>query len=105
MPRDVQIVFRGPPRPLLERMQHIDGLGEAGDVEHSMLKLRVNADFADTRSDDCHRLPVQWVEALLDPPELNARQSPGGPWEGPHVPARRTEPLEQAIRHGSIYKF
>jgi hypothetical protein len=45
MPRDVQIVFRGPPRPLLERMQDVDGFGELRDIQHAMLCPGVNTDF------------------------------------------------------------
>src|SRR6266446_3330807 len=71
LPGQLHIAARRLPRALFERMQHIDGLRKLGDVQHSVLEGRVNADFTDTGPDGRHGFPVQGIEPLLDTPKLN----------------------------------
>jgi len=82
MPRDVQIVFRGPPRPLLERMQDVDGFDELRDIQHAMLCPGVNTDFLHAEPDARHRLPFgssprwtrqSWNPAIFRTSSENAR--------------------------------
>src|SRR5262245_44549616 len=65
LPGKLQVAAPGLPRALLERMKHIDGLDELGDVEHPMLKRCVNSNLADAWPDARHGLPVQGIQALL----------------------------------------
>jgi hypothetical protein len=50
-----------------------------------MLQSRMHADFADAGSDSGHGFPVKWIQALLDPSELEPGQSSGIPWERAHI--------------------
>src|SRR2546425_5893239 len=77
---------------LFERVQHIDGLPEFGNVQYPMLKGCVNPNFTDTRSDRRHGLPVEGVETLLDTPKLHTGKTPGVPRKRAHIAARGTEP-------------
>src|SRR6266850_1998814 len=83
------------PGALLERVQHIDGLREFGDVQHAVLQGRVNSNLTGTGPDGRHRLPIHGVQALLDTSQLNAGQFPGVPRESTHIVSRGTEPLER----------
>ena len=100
-----QIGARRLPRTLLERVEHIDGLRELSEVQHPMLKGRVNSDLAHARSDGRHGLPLQGFQALLNASKLNARQTPGIPRKRTHVPTRGTEPLKPLIGHELIYEY
>jgi len=81
-------------------MQDIDGFHELGDVQHAVLQGRVDSDFADTGPYGRHRLPIQWVQALLDTSKLNAGQLLGVPRKRTHIVARGTKPLKRLIEHG-----
>lgn len=90
---------------LLECVQHVNGFGELGDVQDSMLQCRMHTDFADAGSDNGHRFPVKRLQALLNPPELNPCKSPGVSWERPHIAPGRGYPLKRLITHGALYKY
>ena len=55
---------------LSERVQHVDALGECGNIEHAMLADDVNPNFANTGADRGHGLPIVRLEALLHAAEL-----------------------------------
>ena len=93
------------PRSLLERVEHVHSFGELGDVHDSMLQSRVYSDFADAGSDSRHRFPVKRLQALLDPPGLEASESPGVSRERSHIVPARGSPLKRLIRHGALYKY
>jgi hypothetical protein len=86
-------------------MQHVDGLRELGDLQHSMLEGCVHADFAHPGPDTRHGLPVQGIQALLDASQLQACQSAGIPRKRAHIATRGAEPLQRFIRHGLIYEY
>jgi hypothetical protein len=73
--RKVNIALRRSPAPLLEGVEHIDGLCELSDIEDSMLKRGVDANLSNTGADLTHFLPVRWLQPLLDTPQLKPGQS------------------------------
>ena len=85
LPCDLHIRFGRSPAPLLEGVQDVHGLCELCDVQDSVFQRCVEADLPDTRSHRRHRLPVRWVEPLLDTPKLKAGESPGVRRKGPNV--------------------
>ena len=93
------------PGTLLERVKHVNGFGELGHVQHSMLQSRVHTDFPDPGTDNGHRFPVKRLQRLLNPPELDTRKSPGVSWERSHIAPGRGDPLKRFIRHGALYKY
>jgi len=93
------------PGTLLERVKHVNGSGELGHVQHSMLQCRVYTDLPDAGSDNGHRFPVKRLHALLNPPELDTCKSPGVSWEHPHIAPGRGYPLKRFIRYGALYKY
>jgi len=97
--------FRCLSRALLERMEHIDGLHELGDIQDAVLERRVDPNLPDSRPDGWHVFRIQRLQALLDTAKLKPSQSPGSPGKSANVPARAAEPLEPLVGHGSIYKY
>ena len=93
------------PGPLLERVKHIHGLGELGDVQNSVLQCRMHTDFADAGSDRGHGFPVERLQAALHPPKLEACESPGVSRKCSYVAPRRGHPLQCLISYGAIYKY
>ena len=83
--RELQIVLRRLPRPLLEGVQDIHGFGKGGYVEDAVFQARVNADLADAGADRRHRFPVVRIEALLHAPELETRVPPRIGGEGAEI--------------------
>src|SRR5439155_27204678 len=72
---DLDVVGTGLPRLLLERVEHIDGLGESRDVEDPVLDSGAYPDLEDSRPDGRHGLPIARHQAELDSPELGAGYS------------------------------
>jgi len=66
LPREVEIISSRASRPLFERMQDIDGLGELRDIEHAMLAAGVNADLLHPGPNARHRLPIERFQPLLN---------------------------------------
>jgi hypothetical protein len=89
----------GSPGSLLEDVQDVHRVRELRNVQDSMLQRRVDPDLPYTRAHRWHRLPVQWVESLLDASKLKTGQPSRLPREGPDVAARRAQPLERLVRH------
>lgn len=73
------------PGTLLERVKHINSVGEPGDVQDSMFQGRMHTDFPDARPDKSHGLPIERLQTLLHSPELEPGQSPSISWERSHV--------------------
>ncbi len=105
LPGYFHVASRRLPGPFLKRVQYINGFCKLGHVQDAMFQRRVDPDFPYPRSDDRHRLPIERGQALLHTPELESCQSPGVVWKSPDVAARRSEPLKQLLRHGTIYEF
>src|SRR5437870_10780162 len=76
LPGEIRVVLRRPPRSLLKRVQHVDGLGESRDIEHAVLGAGVNAHLLHAEPYARHWLPVVRLQAALDPPELEPRDPP-----------------------------
>jgi len=90
---------------LLERVEHIDSLGEFGDVQNAMFQGRVHTNFTDARANSGYRLPIKRLQALLDRPELETDQSSSVPRERAHVGPGRAQPFERLLSHGVICKY
>src|SRR5690606_18169250 len=65
-------------------VQDVDHVVELGEIDGSKFAVDMNPDFADSRADGRHRLPVAGFHSCLDPVKLMAeyrpcriRQSPG----------------------------
>jgi len=99
LPSKLDIMLGCSPGVFLERVQHVHGVCEFGDIKHPVFQRCVDPDLPDARSNSRHRLPVQWVQSLLDTPKLKAGQSSRVSRESPNVAARRAQPLQHLIRH------
>src|SRR5262249_50257797 len=90
--RELQVAPRGLLGLLLERMQHVNGVGKGSDVDHPVCSRRVaDSDFPNARADRRHRLPVAGVATRLDEVELVAS-----------IPARLFGEASQAIERVSV---
>jgi uncharacterized protein (UPF0128 family) len=59
---------------LLETMQHVHAVADGRNVEDSMGFVRIAYSyFSASHTDRRHRLPVEWVIALLDEVKLIAK--------------------------------
>jgi len=104
MPGEIEVLARCPPRPLLERVDNVDGLGELGDVEHAVFCARVDPDLLYARPDARHRLPIVRLQAALHSPELESGNLSCGVWEAPDRVSGVPEPDQGLFGHGTIYK-
>jgi len=86
-------------------MQHVDTFGERRNVEHSMLKPGPDPNLPDAGSDDCHRLPVVGLQALLNATQLKAGEPPGQARKPPQIGAGRAKPEDPLVGHGSLCKY
>ena len=93
------------PTPLLERVKHVDALGEFGYIQDAILKSRMNTNLAYSGSDSWNRLPIQRLQPLLNLPEMKTRQAPGITRERPDVTSRGSEPQKRPIRHPLVCKY
>ena len=105
LPSEIHISWGCPPSTLLERVEHVHSFGKLGDIQDSMLQCRVHTDFADAGSDGRYGFPITRLQTLLDPPELEACESPGISWERSHFVPRGGDPLKRLIRHSELYKY
>ena len=101
----LQLTFRWFPGLLLEGMENVNAFGKFGHIKDSMLKSGVDADFLDAGSHSRYRSPIVRLEPLLDAPQLEARNSARIWRESLEVDARRSEPKQRLIGHGSICKY
>ena len=90
---------------LLEGVEHIHPFRELGDIEYSVLHAGANADFINSYADAGHRLPVLWLQALLDEVKLMSGNSSGILRESSDVVEGRSEPVEGLLSHNAIYKI
>ena len=90
------------PSSLLEGVQNIDGLRELRDVENSMFKPGVNADFLHAGANCGHRLPIIRLEPLLHTAQLEPGNAARILRERSKVASRRSEPNQRLIRHVTI---
>jgi hypothetical protein len=68
---EVDVSLGGSLRLLLEAMQHVHAVAEGCNVEDSMGFVRIAYSyFSASRTDRRHRLPIEWVIALLDDVKL-----------------------------------
>src|SRR5881396_3012300 len=104
MPGEIEVLARRPPRPLLERVDNVDGLGELGDVEHAVLCARVDPDLLYARPDARHRLPIVRLQAALHSPELESGNLSCGVWKAPDLVSGVPEPDQRLFGHGPLYK-
>ena len=101
----LHVSFGSLPGTLLERVKHVDSLGELVDVQDSMFQGCVHTDFPDARPDSSHGFPIKRFQALLNPPQLEPGQSLGVSRERSRVGAGRCQPLKWLISHGAVYKY
>ncbi|KOF54827.1 hypothetical protein AD428_04440 [Achromobacter sp. DMS1] len=67
-------------------MDHIDGIGELGDVDDPESAVTIaNADFSDTLAHCVHRLPVIRIQTVLHLIDLVTRFALGRGWEGAKI--------------------
>src|SRR5712691_2986022 len=104
LPGEIEVVLRRASRSLLKRVQDVDGLGESRDIEHAMLRARVNADLLDAEPDARHRLPVVRLQPTLDAPELEPCDLPHVVRESPDRLSGVPEPDQRLLAHASAYK-
>ena len=90
-------------RFFLKRMNHEDRLGKFGQVKNSMLKLAMNAQFHNTRTDARHRLPVARLQTHLHEMDLMPSATPGFIGKGSKVVERRTQPDYRFFGHEKVY--
>src|SRR5215510_12095196 len=64
--RDFNVRSRRLLPPLFERVKHIDGLRELGDIEHTVRQPRPNPYFVNPWPNGLHGLHVSWFQALLN---------------------------------------
>jgi hypothetical protein len=76
LPSQLYITLRRLPAALIEGVQYVHSLRKLRDVQHSVLKRRVDPNLTDARPDHRHRLPVRRIESLLDTPQLKPSESP-----------------------------
>ena len=77
-------------------MQHVDRIGEFGDVDYSESAGSVpDPDFLRTRSDCCHRLPIGGSLLILHPIELVACFSACRDWEVTQIVEGAASELER----------
>ncbi|KAF0123247.1 MAG: Uncharacterized protein FD148_2780, partial [Methylocystaceae bacterium] len=64
--REVQIYLAGLLRLLLKVMQHVNGIGESGDIDNAERAVRLsNANLSNTSPDRRRRLPIVGLSATL----------------------------------------
>jgi hypothetical protein len=85
LPSEIHITLRRFPAPFLERVKYVHCLCEPCDIQDSVLQCGVDADLPNAGSDRTHRLPIRWVQPLLDTPKLKPGESPRVAREGPNV--------------------
>lgn len=57
-------------RPFFKNVQDIDGFGEGGEVQHTMIGASSKSNLLNTPSNDRHGLPIVWLEVNLNQPKL-----------------------------------
>ncbi len=101
----VNVTSGGFSTPLLKGVQYVYGFSESGDINHAVLDLGMNPNFTDSRTDAWHGFPIVRFESLLQPPELEAHNTPGVGGEPPDIGAARAQPEQRFIEHSSIYNI
>jgi hypothetical protein len=90
--RQIHISFRRLPRLLLERVKHIDHIGERGDIDHAEgVGSLANPDLANARANRRHGPPIIRVEPALYSIQLVARFPSGVCGETPKIVQRAAE--------------
>ncbi len=56
-------------------MQHLDGVGKSGDIQHSPFTQHVNTDLPDTGANLVHRPPIRRLLSALNGIKLKANLS------------------------------
>jgi hypothetical protein len=67
---NIQILFRGLLRFLLESMKNVNTFLKLCQVDNAVFAIYVNPDFSHVRTDALHRFPVDRILALLDKMKL-----------------------------------
>src|SRR4029077_17173331 len=108
-PSDATAPGRCPPfrsaAPLLEGVEHVDTLFELCNVDHTMLKPRVNADLPYARANRGHRLPVGRLQPTLDLIELVPCALSSVLRKGSHVFSRAAHPQDRPPHRRGLYNF
>jgi hypothetical protein len=103
-PGQINVGLIGFPCSLLKRMKHVDCLAELCYVKNAVFDSRVNPDFGDPQANACHRLPIGWLQPLLD----KAKMLPCEPSrifrKRPDVIERGSGPDNGFFGHNAIYK-
>jgi hypothetical protein len=89
---------------LLERVQHVYGLGQRREVDHPKRPAFItHAKFPNTGADGSYRLPILRIEASLDPFKLIASLVPRSNGEVPNRLQRITDKSDGL--HGAVAKL
>src|SRR5262249_19678939 len=71
--RQFQVATRGPLRLLLERVEHVNGVGEARYIDQAICStVPTDPDFRDTSAERRDRLPIAGITTPLDQVKLVA---------------------------------
>jgi hypothetical protein len=89
-----------PGRFLLKRVQHVDGLGKPGDVQHAPFSQHVHADLADAGANLFHGLPIRWFQPTLHETQFEPGRAPSLRRERLEIiEARPDKPDRLHVRH------
>jgi hypothetical protein len=93
------------PCNLLKRMKHIDRLAELGYVKYTVFDSRVNSNFCNPQANASHRLPIGWLQPLLDKAKMLSYEASRSFRKRPDVIERGSGPYNGFFGHNVIYKI
>jgi len=105
LPNQIHVALRGLATLLFERMQHIHGFDELGDVHDPVFHRSVNAYLGNARSHARHRPPVVRLQLLLNPSKLEACKPSSICGKGPDIVAARSKPHQRPIAHDPVCNY
>ena len=93
------------PCNLLKRMKHIDRLAELGYIKYTVFDSRVNSNFCNPQANASHRLPIGWLQPLLDKAKMLSNEASRSFRKRPDVIERGSGPYNGFFENNVIYKI
>jgi hypothetical protein len=100
----IDVALIGFPCRLLKRMKHVDCLAELGYVKNAVFDSRVDPYFGDPQANAWHRLPIGWLQSLLDKTKMLSCEAPRIFRKRPDIIKRGSSPNNGFFGHNVIYK-
>jgi hypothetical protein len=103
-PCQINVGLIGFPCSLLKRMNYVDCLAELGYVKNAVFDSRVNPNFGDPQANAWHRLPIGWLQPLLDKAKMLSYEVSRIFRKRPDVIERGSGPDNGFFGHNAVYK-